>query len=149
MAAGDVTQQARGYSLSILEGATATNSAPSGASAGVALSALDNFIGALTSIPQATVQVWSTAGSGTMTVTVKLWGYANSRWSPLGTSATASSKGLLNGGNAIGETGTDTIDHAEPVYQISDFDRVYAEITAIGGTATAIRVAIVVPRSIN
>lgn len=151
MAAGDVLQQARSYDLSILVARTTTNSAPSGASAGVALSALDQFIGAQTPIPQATLHVWSTAGSATMTVTIRLWGYnsATGRWSPLGTSATAASKGIINGGSALDETGTDLIDHSEPVYQVSDFDRIYAEVTAIGGTATAISVSLVVPRVLN
>lgn len=151
MAAGDVIQQARSYDLSILVARTTTNSAPSGASAGVALSALDTYIGALTPIPAATIHVWSSAGSATMTATIKLWGYnsATGRWSPLGTSSTAASKGLLNGGAAIDETGTDLIDHSEPVYQVSDFDRIYAEVTAIGGTSTAINVSLIVPRVFN
>jgi hypothetical protein len=88
----------------------------------------------------AAIVAYSTAGSSTMTVTLKLWlfdGIAR-RWYPAGTNATAASKGLLNEGNAIGETGTDKIRHTEAVGNIRHFIRAYLEITAIGGTDTAI-----------
>lgn len=120
----------------ILEGATATNAAPSGSSAGVAIPT------ALAPLPSSTiVLVRSTAGSATMTTTIKLWGYASaaSQWFPLGTGADAL-KGVLNGGAAIGETGANVIQHAEIVAGLFAFDRVYAEVVAIGGTSTAVNV---------
>jgi hypothetical protein len=117
--------------ITLLTAATATNSAPSAATDGVALPHLTDY---------ATALVHSTAGSGTMTVTLKLWGYnsATAKWYPLGTNATAASKGLLNEANAIAETGTDSIRHAELVRGLRSFQRVYFEITAIGGSSTAV-----------
>lgn len=87
------------------------------------------------------VTVYSTAGSGTMTVTVRMWGYkANAgKWFPLGSSTTESDRGVLNGG-AIDEDGADNIVHAELVQGLSGFDRIDAQIVAIGGTDTAITV---------
>ena len=58
-------------------------------------------------------------------------------WHPLGT-GTDAAKGIINGGVALGETGTNTIAHAEVVQGLRGLDRIYAEITAIGGTSTAI-----------
>jgi hypothetical protein len=117
--------------VSLLSAATATNSAPSGATAGVALPYTTDY---------ATVLLYSTAGSGTMTVTCKLWGYNTqlAKWFPLGTHATAASKGLLNEANAIAETSADGIAHAEQVQGLRAFQRVYLEVTAIGGTNTAV-----------
>lgn len=117
--------------ITLLSAATATNSAPSGATAGVALPHLTD---------RALLFLRSTAGSGTMTVTCKLWGYntLQATWFPLGVHATAATKGIINGGNAIAETGTDVIGHCEEVTSLRRIDRVYLEITAIGGTATAI-----------
>lgn len=112
-------------------GTSATNGAPSAATDGKAMPHLTDL---------ATLFLDSIAGSGTMTVTCKLWGYCAERakWYPLGTNATAASKGLINQGNAIGETGTDTIAHCETVTSLQKINRVYLEVTAIGGTATEI-----------
>lgn len=118
----------------LLTDATATNSAPSGALAGVGLA---DFRG----LDTVALMVNSTAGSGTMTVTLKLWVYseANSTWMPAGTDATAANKGLLNGGNAIPEgPNADSITHTEIIANLRHYDRAYLEITAIGGTATAV-----------
>lgn len=117
--------------VTLLSAATATNSAPSNTTTGVALPFVTDY---------ATVLLYSTAGSGTMTVTCKLWGYnlQLAQWFPLGTNATATSKGLLNEANAITETGTDTIAHAEQIQGLRAFQHVYLEITAIGGTSTAV-----------
>lgn len=119
-----------GATTLILQGAAATNGAPSG---------LVGFVRP-TYVDQAVLLLKSTAGSGTMTVTCKLWGYSiqTATWYPLGTGATAANKGLINEGNAIGETGTDVIAHAEPVSSLFAFERLYLEITSIGGTGTAI-----------
>ena len=76
------------------------------------------------------VTVYSTAGSATMTTTVKLWGYtiASGVWVPLGTGADLT-KGTINAGAAIGETAgiADVIRHSEIVSGLFNFDRVYAE----------------------
>lgn len=147
MAAGDLTQLGtRLYSLSLLVAATATNSAPSGASAGVALTAFD--VKGLGWSPRVgSLRIWSSAGSGTMTATIRLWGYDSliADWLPLGPGADAT-KGTINDGNALGETGANIIRHTEPVDLPCHFERLYVEVTAIGGTATAINAALVVER---
>lgn len=120
------------YAVQLLTAATATNSPPSGASAGVEVNSLK--------FPEDGLLVLkSTAGSGTMTVTCRAWGYDLSlaAWFPLGTGA-AATKGVINGGDAIGETEADTIAHGEILSGSRHLTRVYLEITAIGGTATAI-----------
>lgn len=119
-------------SVQLLTAATATNSPPSGAAAGVETNDLKFATDGVISLR-------STAGSGTMTVTCRLWGYEASAavWFPLG-NGTGAGKGFLNGGAAITETEADTIAHAQVVYGIGHIDRVYIEITAIGGTSTAI-----------
>jgi len=115
----------------LLTAATATNGAPSGATAGVAITQ---------PCDRGLFMLKSTAGSGTMTVTIKLWGYnpTLATWAPLGVHATAATKGILNGGNAIGETGTDLIAHMEEIFGLMRVSRVYAEVFAIGGTSTAV-----------
>jgi hypothetical protein len=117
----------------VLSAVTATNSAPSGATAGVSLQHMryPNEVVCL---------VDSSAGSGTMTVTLKAWAYhpSTSKWYMLGTDATPANKGLLNEGSAIGETAANTIAHAEIITGLRGFSRFYLEITAIGGTSTAI-----------
>ena len=112
--------------ITLLTAVTAANGAPSIASEAVG-----------TALPfhtdQATLFVRSTAGSGVMTVTVRLWGFnlELDRWFDLG---------LLNGGVAIGECQADQISYAEGVMGLRGFDRLYAEVTAIAGTATAVSV---------
>ena len=131
--------------LTVLSGATSTNSAPSGGSAGVEVQALDIGNG---NIPdQVSCIVKSTAGSGTMSCSIKLYGYiadaAIADWFPLGVHQTDSSRGLLNEGNSIGESESNKIRFAEAVSYIGHFDRVYAEVTAIAGTSTAVSVFLV------
>lgn len=141
MATGLVGQGSAGrrWVLRLLDGATATNSPPSGASAGIALSTISNAnLGAYYEADSATVEVVSTAGSGTMTVTIDLWGYCS-------VEAVWFNLGRLNSGSAIAETGTDVIRHAEIMDHLFDWDRLYAEVAAIGGTSTAINVNIRLP----
>jgi hypothetical protein len=112
-------------------GTSAANSAPSAATDGVALPHMtDRALLFLTSI----------LGSGTMAVTGKLWGYSNAlaKWFPLGTNATAANKGLINGGNAMGETSSDGIRHCEEITSLRKIDRVYLELSSFGGTGTEI-----------
>lgn len=129
--------------LQLLTAATATNGQPSGATAGFSLK------GRTPGKPQANtwnhrnsgaIVVKNTAGSGTMTVTLRLWGYnaQSATWHPLGSDATESLRGVLNAKSAIDEDGSDVITHAEPVTGLAAFVRVYLEVTAISGTATAV-----------
>lgn len=117
--------------IQLLTAATATNSAPTTDVQGKALEKKSDA---------GLVLVRSTAGSGTMTVTIKLWGYSavTSSWHPMGKHATVATKGIINDGAALEETSADKIAHAELIQGLLEFDRAYAEITAIGGTATAI-----------
>lgn len=119
----------------ILEGATATNGVPSGSSAGHAMPT-----GALAIVPGSTVSigVYSTAGSATMTATIRLWVYMTGQWLPLGIGGDTT-KGILNAGAAIGESSTEKIAHVELI-TMGRFERMYAEVTAIGGTSTAVNV---------
>ena len=128
MALGDVTQTVSGQScmVEILASATATNGAPSGASAGVEINALNAYGAVPTTARFGCV---STAGSGTMTVALRLWGYMGGKWAVLK---------ALNGGSNIAETGTDTIGYSEEVTTIHVCSRLYLEITAIAGTSTAV-----------
>lgn len=82
----------------------------------------------------------STAGSGTMTVTLRLWAYSEltHAWHPMGINSTITLRGVLDDGTAITEDGADILTHAEPVQFLSGFEYIYAEIVAIGGTATAV-----------
>lgn len=133
-------EQRRVGTLTLLTAADATTSAPSAASDGEDLNSLS--AGGISEVMHLVVA--STAGSDTMTVTLKLWLYDSTTavWAPAGSSALATytdaSKGVINLGNALGETGTNTIRHREPVYDLHLADRVYLQVTAIGGTNTAI-----------
>jgi hypothetical protein len=143
--------------IQLLSAATATNGKPSGATAGVSrkfrTSNSQDGIGEFTTLLNL---VSSTAGSGTMTVTCRLWGYreffnslgvATGVWYPIGVttdgattggSGTDANRGYLNRGVLIGETDSDIIAHAELVTGVGSFTRFYGEIVAIAGTATAI-----------
>jgi hypothetical protein len=130
-------------SIKLLTAATATNGAPTAVTHGVsrkgAPGSTTNSPNGLAECDEAVILIKSTAGSAVMTGTFKLWGYSplTEVWHPVGTHATAATKGVLNQGNAIAETGTDLVRHAELVQGIGVFTRFYLEITAIGGTDTA------------
>lgn len=98
------------------------------------------------------IQVKSTAGSGTMSVTLRVWGYGRwtRAWHPLGSNSTEASRGVLNNASAIDEDGSDNLTHTEPLVGLSGFTRIYLEITAISGTNTAVSAYLVpVSRSIS
>lgn len=140
--------------ITLVSGATATSAAPSASTDGVDIrnGATSGSAGAyavgLRDSDWATCLVRSTAGSGAMDVTVKLWGMhveesGTAIWYPLGSNATDSLRGVLNQGNAIGEVSADSIRHSEIVQGLSSFRRIYAQITAINGTSTAITVKLI------
>jgi hypothetical protein len=136
MALGTVTTSGDYITIELLASATAGNSPPSGASAGLAVSAIAdaNQFG----IPRnVSLILASTAGSDTMTVSARLWGYDGTRWLPVGTGGDGT-KGMLNGGATIGETGSNTIRHVEPLDLLEHFSRLYLELVTIGGTSTAV-----------
>ena len=118
--------------LKLLDGATATSSAPTAATDG-------KDLGAKT-FDDAILFLASTAGSGTMSCSVKIWLYhaVPAVWAPAGTHATDATRGIMNEGNSIGEVAADLLRHTERIDGLLHFDRIYAQVTAIGGTATAI-----------
>lgn len=139
MALGDVTQIVAGQSwaVEILASAIAANGAPSGASAGVSTEKLSGIAPDRGQIPDdIRVAVKSTAGSGTMTVTLRVWFYSAGFWHA-GKALNASSA-APHTAVAIPETGTDTIGYSEPVSVVGGAERIYLEIVAIAGTSTAV-----------
>ena len=125
--------------LQLLTAATAANGAPSLITDGFALRPASSSSTIDIAGDRGLLLLKSTAGSSTMSVTIRLWGYSaiSASWLPLGVGG-ASTKGIINGGNACGETGTDAIAHAEVIGGLENLQRIYAEITNIGGTSTAI-----------
>jgi hypothetical protein len=124
--------------LTLLSAATAVNGEP-------ALVTDGDDLGKMRNPNNVLVLVNSSAGSGVMTVTIRMWAYhaITGAWYALGTGADSTLTGIINDGNAIGENGVaDNISHAEIISGLRGFSRIYAEITAIGGTATAIGVVV-------
>jgi len=70
----------------------------------------------------------STAGSGTMTVALKVWLKTPAGWMVAK---------ALNSGSNIAETSADSIAYSEDVTVIPA-QRIYMEITGIAGTGTAV-----------
>lgn len=126
MALGTETDIIAGESkqVEILASAIATNGAPT-SNAGVEINAL-RIKGAIPSTVRCGCV--STAGSATMTATLKVWFKTPAGW------IVAKS---LNAGSAIAETSADSIAYSEDVAVIAA-SRIYMEIVAIGGTSTAI-----------
>ena len=148
MALGDITSLGDGdtYQVEVLASRTTTNSPPSGASAGVDM----NLFRRSGDLPgDVMAKIVSTAGSVTMTVGIRVWGYDGTYWLPYPTgvigTGTDATRGMLNSGVAIGEvTATDTIRYTEIIQYLPFFTRVYFEVTSIGGTSTAVTGFIVV-----
>lgn len=137
MALGDIDTVGDQTRIEILASVTAANSPPSGASAGISTDEIKAAFGG--KIPDAlTLQIVSTAGSGTMTCTAVWWGYAAGAWGRPGVGATSSVKGLINEGNTIDEVSANQINHYEEIHYVAHFERVYLEIATIAGTATAV-----------
>lgn len=127
MALGDVTNLGGRYAIELLASIDAANGAPS-ANAGLSADTVRALLGNLPDTMR--VGIKSTAGSGTMTVTLKLW-------MKLGAAGWFVAK-ALNGGSAIAETGTDTIGYSEEVSTLGAADRYYLEVVSIAGTGTAV-----------
>ena len=119
-------------SVRLLNAVIATTTAPSVVGDGTSIADI-NYVNA------GLIVAKSTAGSGVMTITVRLWGWspAAAAWLPLGTGA-AGTKGQINAVSTLDETGADSIAHAEVISNYSTFSHLNAQVTAIGGTATAV-----------
>lgn len=148
MPVGAVSQTQQNRKIKVLEAATATNGSPVGLGTTVGVSVGELLKGSAPA--ECAVFIASTAGSGTMTVTVRAWGYNAdaAAWAPLGVDATAASRGVLNASNAVDEIGADVIRHTEPIFCLWAFDQFYLEVTAIGGTATAISAWLIAPAQV-
>lgn len=135
MALGDVTSTVAGQSFAVemLASAIAANGIPSGATAGIET----NLLRLNSQVPdKIRVGVNSTAGSGTMTVTLRVWGRAGGVWfrlKDLNASSAAPHTAV-----AIPETGADSIAFSEEVSGVAGCGRIYLEIVAIAGTSTAV-----------
>lgn len=123
--------------LSNADGSPGTTSstggtAPSTSTHGVAINA--------DRVTEYVLMAYSTAGSGTMSATLRLWAYnpTPNKWFPLGSSSTEANRGVLNEQSAIDEDPVDTLIHAEPIYGLSAFTRCYVQITNISGVGTTV-----------
>ena len=135
MALADVTDIVAGqsYAVEILASATATNGLPSGTN-GVDM----NLLRTLGAIPdRLRIGIKSTAGSGTMTVTLRVWFRFGTIGWLVGKSIEASSA-TPQTAVAIAETTADAIAYTEVIQCPEAADRMYLEIVAIAGTATAV-----------
>lgn len=136
MALGDVTQIIPGtaYAVEILASATATNGLPSGSS-GVEM----NLLKGLGAAPDAfRIGIKSTAGSGTMTVTLRVWFRFGSTIGWMVGKAIEASSATPQTSVAIAETTADAIAYTAIVDVPSAADRIYLEVVAIAGTSTAV-----------
>ncbi len=141
----------------LLTAQTTTNSAPSAATDGVPCypsNALDTDTGmnyTARASREAVLFVSNSAGSGTVAATLRLWGYlaASGEWYPIGAGADAT-KGTINAATSLGESGVaDKLNHCEPFYLMGHFDRIYLQVTAISGTATALEAWVTTARSVS
>lgn len=95
------------------------------------------------------VVIRQTAGSGTMTLgacRLLVADKGSAVGGPLGVGADAT-KGMLNNGVGFAEDGADVIYHRETIaYDLNHADGIQVQLGAIAGTATAIRVELLLPR---
>jgi hypothetical protein len=120
------------FTIELLASTDATNGAPSGA-AGININ--DLRIGGR--VPdKIRIGIKSTAGSGTMTVTLRLWARCGGDW--LVHHSFAASPTAPQTAVAIAETSADAIAYSEIVSGLGRASRVYLEVVAIAGTATAV-----------
>lgn len=136
MALGDATDIVVGqsYAVEILASATAANGIPSGTN-GVEMNALRS----LGAVPdRLRLGVKSTAGSGTMTVTLRAWFRFGSTIGWMVGQAIEASSATRQTAVALAETGADSIAYTEVISVPGAADRIYLEIVAIAGTSTAV-----------
>ncbi len=150
MPIGTVTTHGNGdvKSIRLLQSTIATSAAPTTESQGLGIEPVEALFGATPL--EVSLLLYSTAGSDTMTCTCRLWGMRRIgsaiMWFPIGT-GTDALKGTINATVATGETGTDMIRHCEIVSLIGlAGSRIYLQVVAIGGTATAVAADIEVRR---
>lgn len=137
MAVGDVTTvvDQTAFVFELMASTTAATVAPTLSTDGLSLNDVRGRIGTVPEFLRCAVK--STAGSGVMTVTVQVWlrlgalGWVVAR--PFNAASTAPQTPV-----AIAETSTDSIAYSEVVDIPGSADRIYMQVTAIAGTATAV-----------
>jgi hypothetical protein len=146
MAIGSTTSGVFNTSVELMAARATISAAPALVTDGLAVSALLPHSFLLPSTVSLFVN--STAGSGAMSVTARLWGYhpGVGDWMPLGI-GTDDGKGVINAGSAIGESLNNKIRHTEPLDFPTHFTRVYLQLTAIAGTATSVEAHLSVARN--
>jgi hypothetical protein len=134
LAAKTATVTNDSFVIELLASAIATNGIPT-TTAGIGTELLRPLSGK--PVPDTIrVGVVSTAGSGTMAVTLRLWGRAGGLWFRLkDLNASSAAPGTAV---AIAETSADAIQYSEEVSGIAGCDRLYLEIIAIAGSSTAV-----------
>lgn len=145
------------FVIRLLEAATATNSPPTAyADAGVDIGAIfDNLYGTKGWPSSVGLLVHTSAGSGTITATVKLWagvlgvGTSGAGKYVAASPGTSTLAGVLNGGAAFDEHATDTIHRLDIIALPRLCQKMYAEITAIGGTSTAVSCDLICPAVVS
>lgn len=140
--------------IRILDAATATTAVPVYATDGVDVGAiLDDRYGKAAWPTMCGVAVRTTAGSATMTATIKLWAgyrYSVSAGQYLAASpGSSTTAGLLNGGAALDEHATDDIGRMDIISYPRLARKWAAQVTAIGGTATAVTVDLIFPAVVS
>jgi len=146
MAIGDITNIGPDgtnvtVAVELLASRATVNSPPSGASAGLSTEIISEAMEAFKGVPDTmTLVLYSTAGTGVMTATARLWFYdpVAADWFPAGTGVDGT-KGTINALTAMGETGADKIRHIEPIFFPFHCTRIYLEIVAIAGTGTEVK----------
>jgi hypothetical protein len=134
----------------ILESATATTAVPVYASDGVDVGAiLDSLYGGKPFPETAGLAIHTSAGSGTMTATIKLWagvlgigpsGAGKYLAASTGPGATA---GWANGGVALDEHAADDIGRLDYILYPRLARKWAPQVVAIGGTGTAVSVDLI------
>lgn len=139
MAIGDITTIAGDLKrIELLANATAANSPPSGASAGLSTNDIQAgaAFGRIPQVCELLVDNSGTTESGVLDVLLRLWCYFDTTigWVPYDNGH----GGFLNRGMKITEVAADTLKHRERIFGLDRCARVYVEIVNIGGTNTGV-----------
>lgn len=134
MAVGDFTADRWTVSIRVIENGTGTTAAPTLSTDGINLLSFQRS-GVVTLSGSIVLKAAVTPAS-TGTVQLRVWLYfaGPGIWAPAGVGGDAT-KGLLNSGNTLGETGTDEIVHSEVFEFLGHATRVYFQTTVAGNIA--------------
>jgi hypothetical protein len=146
MATGLIYASGATFVIRLLDAATATNSPPATyAGAGIDIGTiLDQRYGAMGWPSSCGLLVTTSAGSATIAATVKLWagvlgvGASGAGVYVSASPGTSTLSGVLNGGASFDEHATDIIHRLDIIQLPRLAQKMYAEVTAISGTNTAV-----------